>query len=999
MTHDDISSLFEDFSEPEEPAMPPPRRRSRRWLLVAALLLLLILLSAGSAARFYTDVLWFREVGFASFFFTRLRLQVLAVVVGGIVAAGFIWFNLRIAFSAQPPYSLAQLRRSRGMQEELRLRYREFIYPHRGRVVVAVAVAIGFMVASGLHRLYESVILFLNAEDFGVREPVFGRDAGFYVFKVPLLEHLGSYVWTLALLTVLLVAVIYYLNGSIDLETRVGERITRPAKTHLSLLLAAIAVVQAYRYWLDRFHLLVSDRGVVTGASATDIKASLPAYNLLIVISLMVAAILVANIFRRGWALPVVSVGVWLLVQVLGVGIFPAFYQRFAVQPNEFVREEEYIGRNIEFTRYAYGLSDISLARYDPSRDLTFASLVGSGADNSVRLWDPAVVRDVYNQLQSFRGYYTFTDVDVDRYEIDGEKRTVLVATREIDLERLPSQTWINRHLQFTHGYGVAMSIADGAAPDGRPSNLIQDMPTKILPGISAAGEELTLTVPQIYFGDRPAGSASTYMVLGTTQPEFDFPGAGEREATTRYSGKGGVPVAGLATRAAFAMRLGDMNLLISRQITSDSRIVIRPDVRQRVHDAFPLLMLDADPYPVVADGRVVWIQDAYTVTDRFPYSQKLDAVRVDRGPEVITERLPRNSQFRFTPQANYVRNSVKAVVDAYDGSVTLYVVDPTDPIVRAYQRAFPDLFTPASEAPASIREHFRYPEELFRIQANMFRIYHVTEPRVFYNQEDKWQVPERQVRNAQAQAKLPLEPYYTVLKDPKDGRDSFFIIQPFTPQGRPNLLGFILANSDPDKYGEIIAYALPTDKLVDGPEQVMARINQDPPIAQELTLLDQRGSRVVFGNLLVLPVAGDLLYVQPVFLEPEDTSLPTLQRVIVVYKERAVMRDCAAAALLDALDRPGQPPSGCPQGAATTISSLAGLGGAASGGAGPAPAEGPPTPSATPTVALALENAAKAYDEAQAALRQGDLAGYQRKVEEMRRWIEEARKAESGGE
>ena len=992
---EDIPFSIEDFAERDEPGGGRIRQRSRRGLLgLIIVVVVLTLLSLGAISRFYTELLWFDEVGFKSFFLTRLSLQFAIVIVGWLFASAFAWINLRIASATQPPYSLSGLGAERGIQEDLRIRYREFVYPYRRWILLAVSVVLGVLVAGGLQRDYVSVILFRNAEQFGIKEPVFGRDAGFYVFKLPLLEQLAVYAWTVLVLTSVLVAVLYYLNGSIDLQAVVGERITRAAKTHLSVLLAGLACLQAYRYWLDRFKLLYSDRGVVTGASATDVKASLPAYNLLIVISLLVAILLVANIFRRGWALPVVSVGIWILVQLLGAGIFPAFYQRFAVQPNEFVREQEYIARNIEFTRYAYGLSGIELARYEPSRDLNFTKVSQTRADSSVRLWDPTVGQDIYNQLQSFRGYYLFTDVDIDRYQLSGEKRAVLISTREIDVDRLPSQTWINRHLQFTHGYGVVISAADTAAPDGRPLFLSEDMPVKLTKELATDDSEVTLTVPQIYYGDKPPGYS--YAIVKTTQREFDFPQSGDQEVTVAYQGNGGIPLRNLMTRAAFAMRFGDINLLLSRQLTPESRIIIRSHIRERISAAFPLLVFDADPYPVLVNGRVMWVQDAYTATDRFPYSQKLDAARVDRGPEIVTERLPRNSEFRVIPDTNYVRNSIKVVIDAYDGTITLYVVDPNDPIIRAYQKAFPSLFTPLSDAPAPLKEHFRYPEELFRIQSNMFRVYHVTDPRVFYNQEDKWQVPERSMRNVQSQQRLPLEPYYTILKDPRDNRDYFYIIQPFTPQGRPNLLGFIIANSDPDRYGEIIAYSLPTDRLVDGPEQVMARINQEPRISQELTLLDQRGSRVVFGNLIVLPLAGDLLYVQPVFIQPEDSQLPTLQRVIVVYKDRAIMRECAAAALLDALDRPGQSPTRCPKGAATSTGDVSGevsvtqpreslsqqgpTGSAAAPGAGGL------------SLSQALNNAARAYDEAQAALRQGDLGTYQRKVEEMKQWIEEAR-------
>lgn len=983
----------EEFEELERELQREMQRKrlSRRPLFVLIIVIAATVLSAGGVARFYTDLLWYREIGFTQFFVQKLWLQVVAVAAGWAIASAFLWVNLRLAAQGRPPYALSGLR-ERGVLDELRLRYREFLEPYKNVVVGIAAVLAGVILAAGLRDLYPEIIFFVNAQDFGIADPVFNRDAGFYVFRVPLLSRGTEYFWVLLIITLLLCAAFYVLNGSIDPSAVIGERITKRAKVHLSILLAGLALLQAGRYFFDRFDLLNSDRGVVSGASATDINATLPAYNLLIAISMVVAAVLIVNVFRRGWALPVASVGIWILVQFLGVEVFPSLYQRLSVQPQEFVREEEYIRRNIEFTRYAYALSDIGVERYFPSQNLTFERISSEGLDASLRVWDSEVTEDVFNQLQALRAYYSFTDVDVDRYQFDGSTRAVMIATREIDRSQLPSQTWVNRHLQFTHGYGVVVSGADVAAEDGRPRFYMQDLPPKTMGGPAGGSEELTITVPQIYYGDRPSTALGEYVIVKTTQPEFDFPRGDAPEVTFQYDGGGGIPLSNGLRRLAFALRFGDLNPLISRQITPESRLIFRTDVQERVNEAFPFLILDYDPYPVIVDGRVKWIQDAYTFTTRFPYSQKLDAARVDRGPEIVTERLPRNSTFRLVPDTNYVRNSVKAVVDAYDGTVDLYVVDDNDPVVRALRRGFPSLFRDGSEMPESLRRHLRYPEELFRIQANMFRIYHVTDARLFYNQEDKWQVPERTVRTGQGQQKLPLEPYYTILKDPRDGRDSFFIIQPFTPQGRPNLLGFILANSDPDRYGEMIAYALPPDRLTDGPEQVTARINQDPEISQELTLLDQRGSRVLFGNLLTLPVAGDLLYLQPVFLVPEDTALPTLQRVIVVYKDRAVMRGCVAAALRDALS-PMDRETACVQGPATGIA------------AGEAPVEaregietGRANEQAPPAVTSrdALANAARAYDEAQAALRRGDLAEYQRKVDEMKRWIDEAR-ASSG--
>jgi uncharacterized membrane protein (UPF0182 family) len=994
------TSGYDEAEEPQIGSRTPRRRRPGVSFVVLIFGLVVAYILAANGARFYTEYLWFKEINFTDFFLKRIVLQYGLVAGGFLIGFSILLANVRVAARSKPAYSPVAIGQQ-SLVDDLRTRYRESLEPYIRRIAALVSLAVAFLLAIGLRHQYEKLLFFLYGEDFGINDPVFSKDAGFYVFRVPFLNLVASYARVLLVLTAILVLLIYWLNGSIEQRAVFAERVTRAARIHVSLLLATLAVVQAFIYYLRRFELLNSEMGVVTGASATDLRARLPAFNLLILISLIVAAILILNVFFRAWMLSVPALVLWIVVQLIGVGVFPDLYQRFAVQPQEFVREQEYISRNIEFTRYAYALSDIKLNSFEPSGGLKYETLLESDPVNVFRLWDPPVTQDILNQLQSLRGYYTFTDVDVDRYEIDGKKRLVFIATREIDQSRLPSMTWVNRHLQFTHGYGVVWTLGDAASEDGRPAFLIQDLPPRITSGLGAPTEELTLTIPQIYYGDRPRETLGGYSIVGTTQPEFDFPQPQGTEAAFRYDGKGGVPLGSLLRRAAFAIRFGDANFVISRQITSESRVIFRNDVRQRVFYAFPHFILDYDPYPVIVDGRIKWVQDAYTYTTNFPYSQKLDAHREDRGPEIITGRLPKNSMFQFVPDTNYVRNSVKAVVDAYDGTVTFYVVDNTDPIIRVFRKAFPSLFKDVSEAPEALTTHFRYPEELFRIQANMFRIYHVTSPRSFYNQEDKWQIPERGTRDgqgqgAQRQQKLPLDPYYTVWRDPEDGTDSFVMIQPFTPQGRPNLLGFMIAGSDGEKYGRLIAYSLPADKLTDGPEQVSARINQDPAISQELTLLDQRGSRVVFGNLLTLPLAGDLLYVQPVFLEPEDTKLPTLQRVIVVYKDRAIMRSCLAAALRDALVGDGRV-SECAQGAATPLNlgrqpapGAAPATGAEAGGLPPGIAgAGAPQPTG---VGEALANATRAYEEAQEALRRGDLAEYQRKIDEMKRWVDQAR-------
>lgn len=980
-----------------------PRPPRRWWPFILAAVFSVVFIFGRSAVVLYTDLLWYKEVGYANVFWRQVWAQAYLILAFGIVVFAMVFINMLIAHRARAVYPSNAVRRT-SPQEEILYRYREHASPHFKKVAVVVAGLLGLIFGFASRGIYKEWLLFSNSVPFGVNDAVFGVDNSFYVFKLGFLRGVVDRLFGLMILTVAVTIAVYALEGGIRFAAPVGKRVSSAVKVHLSVLFALIALVQTASYWLQRHELVFSARGVVTGASATDINATLPALNLLVAISLVLAVILVANIWRRGWALPVVALGVWFAVQVIGAGIFPALYQRFAVQPQEFVKEREYIARNIEGTRRAYAIDRAELKSFSPDQSLTYQEAVASDVGSSTRLWDPAIANDAYAQIQAFRDYYVFPDADIDRYRIGDRNVLSVVAARELARDRLPAQTWVNKHLQFTHGFGLVIGDATLAAQGGRPGFVMSDIPPRVPPELTSSA--LTLTRPQIYYGEsKSSAGALDYVVVKTTEREFDFPRGGDGEATTEYSGVGGVPLTGLMTKAAFAIRFGDPNIILSTQITEESRLMFRLDIKHRVKTSMPFLELDSDPYPAIVDGKVVWIQDAFTVSSRYPYSQTLDAVRIDRGAERITDYLDEKSDLKRLSHVNYVRNSVKATIDAYDGSVKLYVVDETDPVIKAYEQIFRGAFTPLSEASPSLREHFRYAEDFFKVQSSMYRVYHVTDERTFYNQEDKWQVPERSQRAGSGGPvrKEELAPYYTMLRQPGETQDSFVLVQPFTPKGKPNLLGFLVGNSDPDRYGQMTAWAFPKDRLLDGPETVTAKFNTDPEIAPELTLLDQKGSRIRYSSLLTLPVGGDLIYVQPVFVNAEDVNLPTVQRVIVAHKTRVVMRECTAAALADVLaDPPNPTKTPCPQGAATPFDKVDD-GENSKRPLAPLPqpdgqAPGSGSQSGDDVYQQALTNAQRAYDEAQAALRAGNLALYQQKVDEMKRWIDEAQRLRPAG-
>ena len=635
--------------------------------------------------------------------------------------------------------------------------------------------------------------------------------------------------------------------------------------------------------------LLYSPRGKVFGASYTDVIAHLPALNLLILISLFGAVLLLVNIKRRGWLLPATAISLWLAVSIIVGGLVPAAIQRFRVVPDELNKELPYVENHIDYTRLAYGLDSIEEKSFAASPDLSQDDISNNKQTvDNIRLWDPTVLAETYSQLQEIRAYYALQEVDVDRYRINGELTQVMVAARELDQTNLPAVGWVNERLQYTHGFGVVFSPANNVASQGQPDFYVKGVPA------TTTVAELEVEQPRIYFGE--SADSVEYVVVNSLQDEVDYPLSteGQSVAYTNYSGDGGVGIGSFFRRLGFALRYSELNLLISNQLSDDSKLIMERNIVSRVKKAAPFLYTDNDPYLALIDGNLFWIIDMYTVSDKYPYAQPADTRRINEN-----SGLPVNF--------NYLRNSVKAVVNAYDGTMNFYVVDENDPIMTAYNDIFPDLFSPKSEMSSELLDHIRYPEDLFTIQSDMYRDYHMTDPRVFYADEDPWVIPSDSSttpRVATLRGEFteigfkPMLPYYLLMSLPGETDLSYLIFQPFNPENRPNMQSFLVADADPENYGQLIDFRLPKGEFVDGPSQVATRINQDPDISQIFTLLDQQGSSVIKGNLFVVPINQSILYYQPIYLQGEQNPLPEFKFVVVVFQDRIIMSETLSEAL-----------------------------------------------------------------------------------------------------
>ncbi|HZD54867.1 MAG TPA: UPF0182 family protein, partial [Candidatus Aquicultoraceae bacterium] len=776
------------------------------WAVLAVALLALFVLSR--TTDWLVEWLWMRTLGYENVFLRLLAVKLLLFAAGAAVSFAYLFANLSLAGR--------KILALYGAVADDGLRIRTF----RGDVIrvspwwlrappALVAAAVSLFFGGFLSANWDAWLRFRHGGEFGLADPVFGTDVGFYVFRYPFLELLQGALTGLTFLALGVCVAAYALSGAF----RPG--ISRYVMKHLVAMLLLFLAAWGWGYYLDRFGLLFSTRGVAYGAGYTDVNVVRVGLWIMLLATLVLAAAASAAAFRRRFALLGFAGGLYVVLIGIVLVFLPAAIQRFQVKPNELELETPFLERTIEFTRRAYLLDGVETRDYPALSDLTYAQARrNEDILENIRLWDWRPIRQTYRQTQEIRGYYKFYEVDVDRYHLaEGGYRQVMLSARELE-ERLPetARTWVNEHLQYTHGYGLAMSVVAEKTAEGLPVYLVKDLPPKTARG-------LAIDRPAIYYGERTPG----YRIVATEIREFDYP-KGDENVYTSYDGKGGIPMGGLLRRLLFAWNLSDLSILLSDYITPASRIQLFRPTRERVSRVAPFLRLDDDPYLVLSDGKLYWILDAYTVSSRYPYSE------------------PYRGAF------NYIRNSVKAVVDAYHGSVDFYVMDPGDPVLGAYRRAFPGLFKDLKEMSPDLKAHLRYPEGLFGIQAHMYRTYHMTIPQVFYNKEDLWTVPNEKYGGST----IAMEPYYILTRLPGEEKLEYLVMTPMTPANRDNMIAWLAGRSDFPEYGKMLSFELPKERLIYGPLQIEAMIDQDDVISQQLSLWDQRGSRVIRGNLLV---------------------------------------------------------------------------------------------------------------------------------------------------
>ncbi|MBN1138269.1 MAG: UPF0182 family protein [Anaerolineae bacterium] len=858
--------------------------------LVSAVLIVAIAILLFVGVDLYTDAAWFDSLGFASLLWTRLGAEWLLFIAAWAVASVVLVANWllarRLAGGGQMAVPLLKQQRGpyRGtvvMQPDVRFVSARAV----GALLAALAVGLGLFFALPARAMWLTALANFQAVPFDKADPILGRDISFYVFHLPWQTALQGWFLWLALFALAGAALIYLgitSAGQLAAQVQAPDlrrfrlRLAPAARRHLLALGAVALGLLAWGYQLGIPQLLYSTSGAAYGAGYADVHARLPVLHLLTWITVAGAAILLASIFVRVRWLPYAAVAAWLLVALIGGNVYPGLLQKFSVEPNELSREREYIEHTIAFTRAAFGLDGIATADYAVSEEAVPLDLEANESTiRNIRLWDYRPLGRTYSQLQAIRLYYTFNDVDIDRYRLGGDYRQVTLSAREINHDELSeaAQTWLNRHLIYTHGSGVVLSPVNEVGDEGLPELWVRDIPPQsIYP-------ELALTQPQIYHGEL----TGDYVIANTNAQEFDYP-LGDQNVYTTYQGMGGVRLSSPLTRLAYALRLGSSQVLLSGYITPDSRLLWRREISERVRTLAPFLAYDSDPYPVILNGRLVWLLDAYTSTGRYPYSEP---IRSTAG--VI----------------NYMRNPVKVTIDAYDGTVTFYLIDPADPLAATYARIFPALFRPVSDMDPALVAHWRYPEGLFRIQATKYQSFHMTDPQVFYNQEDLWSSAEEIVGGET----VHIEPYYVNMRLQGQAENEFILMSPYTPSNKQNMIAWLYARNDGENYGQLGVYRFPKQQLVYGPAQVESRIDQDPQISAQLTLWNQRGSQVIRGNLLVIPVDRAILYVEPIFLQAESSQLPELRRVIVAYGNRIAMTETLAASLAQVMGAAAPPP------------------------------------------------------------------------------------------
>ncbi|MEM6435753.1 MAG: UPF0182 family protein [Cyanobacteria bacterium P01_D01_bin.115] len=924
--------------------LPDFGRRPPLFLL-GAIAVLLILALSGTVLHLLTESWWFDAVGYDAIFWTRIRWQatIWALALGG--CAAFLYANYRLALwlTRESPWRLLEERNLSAVADYLP-RY----------VAFAFIVLLSFNAAMSSVAAWDDILKFLNPSQFGQLDPLFQQDISFYVFRLPVYEGLQTAIVQLLIWAIVLSFGVYALKGELRPERGWKYFLTGEVKGHLCGLLALLAIAIAAGFFYGRYDLLFSADGVVFGAGYTDVHARLHAYWTMAFVTLAVATLFILSLWRSGFVLPMVGIILYLVVLVVVGGLYPWFQQRFLVEPNELTREQPYIEYNIAFTRDAYALDQVQSEPFPATTGITRDVLNNNDSTvDNIRLWDYRPLRSTYRQLQEIRLYYHFHDVDIDRYILNGDYRQVMLSAREMDYDGAPAeaQTWVNQRLKFTHGYGIVMSPVNRITPGGLPELMIKNVPP-------VSTVDLDIEQPRIYYGE----VTDNYIFTGTTTDEFDYR-EGDDNALYRYSGPGGVALDSWWRQLAYAADLGNLKVLISNYITGDSRLHYHRNVLARARQIAPFLTYDGDPYIAVIDGRLKWILDAYTASDRYPYSEPLL-----RSNDIGS--LTDNSTIRNLARSgsNYVRDAAKVVIDAYDGTVTYYVVDEADPILATYRQIFPTLFQAAADTPAAVWEHFRYPHDLFTLQAQMYRTYHMANPEVFYNREDLWRFPTQVYEEGREQ----MSPYYVIMRLPDAETEEFIQILPFTPINKDNMVSWLAGRSDGENYGKLLLYEFPKQQLVYGPSQIEARIDQTPEISQQLTLWNQEGSQVVRGDLLVIPIEESLLYVEPVYLQAEESELPALKRVIVAYDNDIVMRETLDDALSTIFgDRAPDDAPPAPPAAATEATTATGT-------------TETPAPTLTPEQAARIQSALAAYEAGQQALQNNDWEAYGQAQQEL---------------
>ena len=835
------------FEPPRELRVPRPPRRF--WIGVGLFgVASLIFIFASPIVSLITELQWYNALGFKDIYTTRLVLQTVLFVGSLAITFAYLFANALIALRARSGPGL----RAVGIK-------RPILRSPTGIVALIASAIIALILSGGAGTQWQLLALFQHASPTGVTDPVLGQDISFYLLSLPFLHSVVNWALGLGFMGTLLVAVLYSWRGdAFDLN------FSPLAIAHLSAMLAVFAVALAAWLWLGRFDLLYShNSSVVWGAAYTDVNARLPLLTFEAGAGIVLAGGLVANLWIRRLWIPLAAAGLFVAMLVLGQ-IYPAVVQGFLVTPNAQSYELPYIEREIAGTRSAYGLSNVSVRNFTGDQPLTAQAVQNDSVTvDNLRLWDFAPLQDTYEQLQSIRTYYHFYDIDIDRYTVGSRYKSLEISAREFDFARLPSsaQNWINQHLQYTHGYGVAASPVNAVVGEGLPDYVVGDIPPT---------GSLPVTQPAIYFGEH----TDDYAIAPTSIKEFDYP-KGAQDVYTSYTGTHGVPLDG-ASRALWSLRLGDFNLLVSGQITPQSEMLYRRNIADRVTELAPFLTFDGDPYIVVVNGRLYWVIDAYTTGATYPYSQ--------------------TSTFNDN-DINYIRNSVKVVVDAYEGTVDFYVVDSKDPIIKAYEATFPKLFKPIDAMPAGLRAHIRVPVDLFNVQVQIYETYHITDPKVFFAREDVWDIPT--ASSSPGAAGSQVQPYYVLFRLPGESNPEFMLIMPFTPHGKPNMVSWLAARSDGSNYGDYVAFLLPKDKVIFGPQQVANRINENPAVSRDFTLFHQAGSQVLQGNLLVVPIGDSFLYFEPIYLRASQTqSLPELKKVILADQDSVVYADTLQQAI-----------------------------------------------------------------------------------------------------